>query len=201
MFVGLNIKFTNKIHPMDGHKGLGTIHSINKEGPGAKSSLALGDRVLMLLGKIIHTKEELYAVIREKKEKIMKALIPKKFYEVPLIIERPCMFARTNARLRAENYIREQSGMKCKAAKTVAFEFTCDQCHDCIKFFVVAKTSPAPKVSKSSGSGSLSATCAGSDSSIRSQQPAKKQNECSFSDIIERDSPGGKEGILIDLSM
>lgn len=204
MFVGLDVKFTNKEHPMDGHKGLGTIHTINPKGPAAKASLAIGDRIFTLNGKIVHTKEDLYAAIAEKREKVKKSLIRKKYYEIPVIIERPCRIATVNARLQAESYIVQH----CESAfQTKSFEYTCDKCHDCIKFFVVPKKSNAPKASKSCSGGSVAFSVANAEKSKESRRIDQRNIDSSFSDLIDRKSCKGEQNsfvtsnILIDVTL
>lgn len=204
MFVGLDVKFTNKEHPMDGRKGLGTIHTINPKGPAAKASLAIGDRIFTFNGKIVHTKEDLYAAVDEKRLKVKKSLIRKKYYEISMIIERPCRIATVNARIQAESFVAQQNSL---AFESQSFEYTCDKCHDCIKFFVVPKKSHAPKVSKSCNSGSLSSSVSNSKENLQEQKFDQRKMDPSFSDMLDRNyCKDGKESFdksdaLIDLSL
>lgn len=204
MFVGLDVKFTNKKHPMDGHKGLGSIHTINPKGPAAKANLAIGDRIFTLNGRIVHTKEDLYAAIAEKREKVKKSLIRKKYYEIPVIIERPCRIATVNARLQAESYIAQHCDSHFQ---TKSFEYTCDKCNDCIKFFVVPKKSNAPKASKSCSGGSLSFSVANAKENKQTRRIDQHDIDSSFSDLIDRkcckkeQNSFVKSNNLIDLSL
>lgn len=146
LFVGLDIKFTNKLHPLDGKKGLGTVHKINQTSPSATSKLELGDRVLTIFGKIIHTKQELLEILNVKRRKISKTLVQKKFYTVPFTIEKPCCDAKFKARRLAQRYVDQR---KDEVRNTAAFEFHCDTCDDIVKFFVVSKMVAVPKKSRS----------------------------------------------------
>lgn len=193
LFVGLDIKFSNKLHPLDGRKGLGMIHKINPSSPSALSTLEIGDRVLKILGVVIHTKADLMEVINEKKKNISKSLFPKKYYNITLLIEKPCADAKHHARALALKYIEEK---KKDVADMSAFAYHCEHCKDTVKFFVYTKKTKKTKMEKPVTSSlvvlnrhygvSVSSSGGGSKSKITMPKyPSKDQQIDSFQDLLK----------------
>jgi len=205
LHVGLDIKFTTKIHPLDGQKGIGTVHKIHEGLPAKKSSLEIGDRVLTLFGKIIHTKDQLYAAIAEKRAKIANSVVKKKFYTIPVTIERPCRIAKMSALHLAQRWLDKHSH-DTDLCKSTAFEYRCEECDDSVKFFIVTKhlnIKPANSVS-TSGKGSRSKSLEEA-SSLPMRKKKKSIPDLSFSDLFDRERVEenkrvyDRTGVLLDL--